>query len=71
MTMAEANYIQQPDPLIDEIRRIRAELDAKFPNDLTGYVKYINKVAADFQREVAEANAAENRSEKKDESTKP
>jgi hypothetical protein len=69
--MEAAKHIEQPDPLIDEIRRIRAELDAKFPNDLTGYVEYINKVAADFQREVAKANAAKNCYEKKGESTQP
>jgi hypothetical protein len=56
----EAKHIDRSDPLIDEVRRIRAEIDAKFPNDLKGHAEYANKVAAEYQRDAEEARAKEN-----------
>jgi hypothetical protein len=48
--MEAATPINHPDPLIDEIRRIRTELHQKFPNDLKAYVDYINQTATDSLR---------------------
>ena len=56
----EAKCIESSDPLIDEVRRIRSEIDAKFPDDLNAHAEYANKVSAEYQREAAAARAIKN-----------
>jgi len=51
--MAQPKRIEQADPLIDDVRRIRAKLDKRFGDDWKGYAEHIRKAAAKVQGELA------------------
>ena len=46
-----APRIVAPDPLIEEIRKYRAELDQKFAGDWTAYGAFIRQSAANIRKE--------------------
>ena len=47
--MTQPQRIEQPDPLIDDVRRIRAKLDKQYGNDWKGYADHLRKTAANLQ----------------------
>jgi hypothetical protein len=51
--MTQPQRIEQPDPLIDDVRRIRAKLDKKYGNDWKGYADHLRKTAANLQGKFA------------------
>jgi hypothetical protein len=42
-----------PDPLIDEIRQYRTQLDGKFAGDWQAYGAFIREAAANIRRELS------------------
>lgn len=51
--MSEARKVEQPDPLVDEVRSIRAGLDREFGGDWRQYADHIRQMAAKLQNELA------------------
>ena len=48
-----------PDPLIDEIRAIRASISARFDNDVGRLCEYLREVEADYRRRMATLSGPE------------
>jgi len=46
-----APHTPAPDPLIDEIRQYRADLDQRFAGDWTAYGTFIRQTAAHIRQE--------------------
>jgi hypothetical protein len=53
--MSEPVRHVEPDPLIDEIRLIRAKLDQRFGDDWTRYAEHLREAGRAFQENAATA----------------
>lgn len=54
-----APHIPAPDPLIDEIRQYRADLDKRFAGDWNAYGAFIRQSAAKIRQEFSLRDANE------------
>lgn len=49
--MTHPHKIEHADPLIDDVRRIRAKLEEQFGDDWNAYAEHIRKVTAKIRAE--------------------
>jgi hypothetical protein len=53
--MSEPQRHIEPDPLIDEIRQIRAKLDRQYGDDWAGYAQHLRDAARNFREKAPDS----------------